>query len=80
MKTIILYIIIVAVCMAVAVVNARLMLHAYDDLHQISEDIGAIRRALDPHPFSVGQEAPLMREHVMLREDTARQQPEVTLL
>lgn len=50
------------------------------DLHQISEDIGAIRRALEPHPFSVGQETPPMREHVMLREYTARQQPEVTLL
>lgn len=80
MKTIIPYIIIVAVCMIVAGVNARMVRHAADDLHQISEDIGAIRRALEPHPFSVGMDAPEMRQHVRLREDTARQQPEVTLL
>lgn len=47
---------------------------------QIRSDIHAIRAALEPRPFSVGQQPPPMRSRVLLREDTKRQQPEVTLL
>lgn len=50
-----------------------------DSLWHIGQDIHAIRETLDPHPISVGMDAPPFRARVDFREDS-HQEPEVTLL
>lgn len=70
-----------AIAFALLVTGTHLLVYRAisfaNDVHQMSEDINAIRKTLAPFPISFEQ--PEMRQHVMLREDS-HQEPEVTLL
>lgn len=70
MKYFISYAIIVAVCIAVAGIQAKLFRKAVDDIHQISSDIHAIRETLEPKSLTFGVEPPPFRARVDFRENS----------
>lgn len=68
------YFIIVAVCAAVFWAQAHVVRRLSDDIHQMSEDINAIRKTLAPFPISA---VPAERDNAEWRGEVKQ---EVSLL